>query len=317
MSEKEAKQKNEDHTSEQLDKEKPKDQAKKNIGIVFFINLIFSVVEFVFGFIFNSVSIMSDALHDLGDAISTGFAWFFQKYSEKERNNKYTFGYSRFSLLGALVTAVVLLGGSLFIIYRSIPRLIDPEPVDVTGMIWLSIVAIVLNGYATILLRRGSSKNESVLSLHMLEDVLGWIGVLIVSIAMHYTDWYRLDPILSMLIAGYIFYLTFPQLISTMKILLNRAPEEADVKKIVDKIKNLTGVKDISDFHIWSIDGEENALVVTVLLESADISKKQKVKENIRKIARENHVQDHVTIEVVTDEEDFRNKGLSEKKQYE
>ncbi|WP_368645217.1 cation diffusion facilitator family transporter [Alkalibacterium putridalgicola] len=287
-------------------------QAKKNISIVFFINLAFSIVEFVFGFIFNSIAIMSDALHDLGDAISTGFAWFFQKYSEKERNNTYTFGYSRFSLLGALITAVVLLSGSVFIIYRSVPRLIDPQPVDVTGMIWLSLVAILLNGYATVLLRQGSSKNESVLSLHMLEDVLGWVGVLVVSIVMRYTDLYRLDPILSIVIALYIFYLTVPQFLNTMKILLNRVPEEADVKVIVETIEKITDVKAISDFHIWSIDGEENALVVTVLMESTDIKKRQKVKEIIRKLARENNVKEHVTIEIITDKEELDRKGLSQ-----
>lgn len=300
-------------SSGQKDKEKSGNHAKRNIGIVFIINLIFSVVEFVFGVIFNSVAIMSDAVHDLGDAVSSGFAWFFQKYSEKERNDTYTFGYSRFSLLGALVTATVLLGGSLFIIYRSIPRLINPEPVDVTGMMWLSIAAIMLNGFATIILSRGSSKNEKVLSLHMLEDVLGWVGVLVVSIAMRYTDWYRLDPMLSIVISGYIFYLTVPQFLSTMKILLDRAPENTNVEEIIDKIKGISGVQEISDFHIWSIDGQENALVATVLIEADSSHDRQNIKDKIREIAAENNVNKHVTIEMTTDLEEFKNKKVTQK----
>lgn len=200
------------------------------------------MIEFFFGSLFNSVSIMSDAVHDLGDSISIGFAWFFQGYSEKQQDEQFTFGYNRFSLLGALITGVVLIGGSFFMIYRSIPRLIDPQPVNYSGMFWLSLVAIGLNGYAAWILSKGSSKNEGMLNLHMLEDVLGWIGVLVVSIVMNFTEAYRLDPILSILIALYILYKTVPEFFSTMKILLNGSPENVNVENLANSINNIGSV---------------------------------------------------------------------------
>lgn len=147
----------------------------------------------------------------------------------------------------------------------------------------------------------------------MLEDVLGWVGVLVVSIAMRYTDWYRLDPMLSIVISGYIFYLTVPQFLSTMKILLDRAPENTNVKEIIDKIKGISGVQEISDFHIWSIDGQENALVATVLIEADSSHDRQNIKDKIREIAAENNVNKHVTIEMTTDLEEFKNKKVTQK----
>lgn len=285
-------------------------QPKKNIKIAFFINFIFSIAEFIFGSLFNSVSIMSDAVHDLGDSISIGFAWFFQGYSEKRQDERFTFGYNRFSLLGALITAVVLIGGSFFMIYRSIPRLIEPQPVNYSGMFWLSLVAIGLNGYAAWILSKGSSKNEGMLNLHMLEDVLGWIGVLVVSIVMRFTEAYRLDPILSILIALYILYKTVPEFYSTMKILLNGSPENVNVEDLADSINDIPGVKDLSHFHIWSLDGEENALIVTILIDSADTNKVRKIKEDIADIAHESDVKNHITIEITTSKEELE-KGYS------
>lgn len=263
------------------------------------------MIEFFFGSLFNSVSIMSDAVHDLGDSISIGFAWFFQGYSEKQQDEQFTFGYNRFSLLGALITGVVLIGGSFFMIYRSIPRLIDPQPVNYSGMFWLSLVAIGLNGYAAWILSKGSSKNEGMLNLHMLEDLLGWIGVLVVSIVMNFTEAYRLDPILSILIALYILYKTVPEFFSTMKILLNGSPENVNVENLANSINNIPAVKDLSHFHIWSLDGEENALIVTVLIDSSDINKTREIKEEIAELAHTSGVKDHITIEITTSKDEL------------
>lgn len=287
-----------------------KNQPKKNIKIAFFINLIFAISEFFFGYLFNSVSIMSDAVHDLGDSISIGSAWFFQGYSEKRQDERFTFGYKRFSLLGALITGVVLIGGSFFMIYRSIPRLIDPQPVNYSGMFWLSIVAIGINGYAAWILSKGSSKNEGMLNLHMLEDVLGWIGVLVVSIAMRFTEAYRLDPILSILIALFILYKTVPEFYNTMKILLNGSPENVDIEELADSISHISGVKDYSHLHIWSLDGEENALIVTILIDPEETKKVSKIKEEIAEVAHDSGVENHITIEITTSKEELE-KGYS------
>jgi len=279
-------------------------KAVKNIKLVFILNLTFSVVEFILGALFNSVAILSDAVHDLGDSLSIGSALFFQKFSAKEANERYSFGHRRFSLLGALITSIILMGGSILVIMNSIPLLFDPQPVNSRGMFWLSIVAIGINGYAAWLISKGTSKNEKVLNLHMLEDVLGWLGVLIVSIALNFTNWFILDPILSLVIASYILSKAIPNFLESAAVFLEVVPTGVDMKALEDKIKLIPDVHAVSHLHMWSIDGEENALVVTVYLDSEDTKKQEQVKEEIRYLIKDANVT-HSTIEIVVDEEFF------------
>ncbi len=279
---------------------KSADQAVKNIKIVFYINIIFSVLEVIFGLLFNSVAILSDAVHDFGDSISVGLAWFFQKYSRKEPNNQYSFGHQRFSLMGAMITAVVLLSGSVLILTRSVPRVFKPEAVNAEGMFFLSIFAIILNGYAAWRLSKGKSKNESVLNLHMLEDVLGWVGVLIMSVVVRFTDWYILDPLFSVALSLFIFIKTLPLFISTVKIFLEGVPVGIDLDKLENKILELEGVHAISHLHIWSIDGEENAMNATIFVSTEDSHKIEEIKDQVRWLTRGLKVS-HSTIEITPD----------------
>lgn len=278
--------------------------AIKNIKTVFILNLTFSLAEFIFGVLFNSAAILSDAVHDLGDSLSVGLALVFQKVSVKEANERYSFGHRRFSLLGALITSVILIGGSILVIVNSVPLLINPQPVNSRGMFWLSIVAIAINGYAAWLISKGTSKNEKVLNLHMLEDVLGWVGVLMVSIVLTFSNWFILDPILSILIAGYILSKAIPNLLENASIFLEAVPRGVDIKELERKIKQLSNVHAVSHFHIWSIDGEENALAITVYSDTKDSKEQERIKEEIRYLIKDANVT-HSTIEIVVDEEFF------------
>ena len=154
-------------------------QSTKNLKVAFFLNLSFTVIEFIGGLITGSMAIMSDALHDLGDSISIGLSWYFQNLSEKKRDNTFSYGYKRFSLLGAIINAVVLLVGSVIIISKAAPAIMNPSQVNEKGMLYIAIFGVVVNGAAVLRLRKGSSINERVISLHLLEDVLGWVAVLI------------------------------------------------------------------------------------------------------------------------------------------
>lgn len=279
-----------------------KDLTTRNIKIVFFLNAIFAVIEFIFGGLFNSTAIITDAIHDTGDALSIGVAWFFQKISTREANAKYTFGHQRFSLVGALITAVVLLGGSTVLLFHVIPELFNPEPVNYQGMFWLAIFAICSKLFCMWLMSKGRSQNESLLNVHMMEDLLGWIGVLIVSITVRYTSWYILDPILSVFIALFIIYKTWPMFVDTVEIFLDATPKELDTEKIEKDILSINEVEAVSHLHIWSIDGEENGLTVTVSVSNRDIQVQEQVKEAIRRLVEPFNVT-HSTIETVVDEE--------------
>ncbi|MCC5896212.1 MAG: cation transporter [Alkalibacterium sp.] len=275
-------------------------ETTKKIAIVFYLNLIFSVLEFFFGFMFNSLAIISDAVHDLGDAMSVGAAGYFQKLSSKEANDQYSFGHQRFSLLGAIVTAVVLLGGSLIVIFHSIPRVLSPQPVNYQGMFWLAVFAIAANGFSAWLMSRGGSHNESLINLHMMEDVLGWVGVLIVSILLHFTDWYFLDPLLSIGVALFILIKTWPLFKETVQIFLEATPKSVSKSAIEAALLDYDEITNCSHLHIWSIDGHEHALTVTLSTSESDSVTLETLKASVRKDFIQHNIT-HSTIEFVYD----------------
>lgn len=274
----------------------------RKITLVFYLNLFFAIVEFIFGFLFNSMAIVSDAVHDLGDAFSVGAAGYFHKLSTKEANNQYSFGHQRFSLLGALLTSGVLFGGAGLVIFHSFFRVLNPEPVNYQGMFWLSIAAIAANGFSAWLMSKGDSKTENLLNLHMLEDLLGWVGVLLVSGVLHFTDWYVLDPLLSIAVAVFILVKTWPLFKETIEIFLEATPKSISRQVIADEICSLSEVSNLSHLHIWSIDGNEHALTVTVSTDCSDVEKQEQLKEEIRRKLVDYSIT-HSTIEFVYDPE--------------
>ncbi|PRY83496.1 cobalt-zinc-cadmium efflux system protein [Alkalibacterium olivapovliticus] len=274
--------------------------ATKKIAVVFYLNLFFSVIEFIFGFMFNSMAIISDAVHDLGDAMSVGLAGYFQKIATKEADDQYSFGHQRFSLLGAMVTSIVLIVGSVIVIFHAVPRVFSPEPVYYQGMFWLSIVAIAANGFSAWLMSRGSSHNESLINLHMMEDVLGWLGVLIVSIVLTFTDWYFLDPLLSIAVAVFISFKTWPLFKETVEIFLEATPRSISKKEVESDLLSYSKITNCSHLHIWSIDGKEHALTVTLSTNEADSKVLEDIKEDIRQKLIAYDIT-HSTIEFVYD----------------
>jgi len=257
-------------------------KSTKNIKLAFVINLLFSIGELIGGFLINSIAIMSDAIHDLGDAIALGISWFLQNFSNKEGDEKFSFGYKRFSLLGALINAAVLIAGSIYIFTQAIPLLFNPEHSNAQGMIWFAVVGVLLNGYAAFKLHKGKSVNEGVLSWHMLEDVLGWVAVLIVGIVLLFKDIHILDPILSLAIALFILVNVVLNLTKTMKILLEGVPEGINIEEMQAKIEKIPGVLAVQDLNIWSIDGEENALNLHLSVEGDNLADSAAIKEKVR-----------------------------------
>lgn len=254
-------------------------------------------MEVVGGLFTNSIAILSDALHDLGDAISLGLAWYFQNISKKQRDEKFSYGYGRFSVLGAIVNSLVLVGGSVFIISEAIPRLVHPENPNTTGMMWLAVVGVVVNGAAVLRLKRGTSINEKVMSLHLMEDVLGWVAVLIGSIVMHFYDVPIIDPILSLGIATYILINVYKNIKKAFKIVLQGTPGGVDVNLISSKIEKIEHVKGVHDCHVWSMDGEYNVLTVDLMAEpDIQLRSQEIIKEKVWEIMKDENIH-HVTIE--------------------
>ncbi len=280
------------------------DPSTKNIRAAFFLNLLFAFIELIGGFLTNSVAIISDAIHDLGDSISLGAAWYFQKISNRKRNDDFSYGYKRFTVLGAIVNAVIITVGSLFVISESIPRLFDPVMPDATGMIYLSIFGILVNGIAAARLFKGESMNERAVYLHLLEDVLGWIATLVVAIVLQFRAIPILDPILSLIIALYILYNVIKNLRQSINIILQGTPSEIKVERIHKVLKNFSGVLDIHDCHIWSMDGKYHVLSAHVVLEKSKSMEELAELKHSMKNDLQNLKIDHVTLEFELEEEE-------------
>lgn len=237
-----------------------------NIKTAFFLNLGFTIVELVGGVLTNSVAILADAIHDLGDSVSLGMAWYFDHLSHKERTVNYSYGFKRFSVIGAIINALILLVGSLFIITETIPRLTNPTEPDTIGMLWIAVLGVVVNGAAVFKLKSGHTINEKVVYLHLMEDVLGWIAVLIGAIVMHFYDIPIIDPILSLAISLYILVNVFKGLKSVFSIIMQGVPDTTDIDQLKHKMLEVKNVKDVHDIHVWTMDGEYNVLTAHVVV---------------------------------------------------
>lgn len=274
-----------------------------NIRVAFFLNIGFTVVEIIGGLLTNSMAILSDALHDFGDSLSLGLAWYFQKLSSKERDKHFSFGYRRFSLLGAVINSIVLAIGSVIILMEAIPRLFNPVQPDVQGMLILAIMGVAVNLIAMLRLRKGKTLNEKTVSLHMLEDVLGWAAVLVGSLVMMFFDLPVIDPLISVLIAVYIIFNIYRNLKQSFKILLQGVPEHINVDEVKQKTLAVDKIRDVHDVHLWTMDGLYHILTMHIVLEdNLDLESIRKIKNRVKQEMEKLDIQ-HVTVECESKDE--------------
>jgi len=273
-------------------------QITNNIKIAFCLNFGFAILEIFGGLWTNSLAIVSDAIHDLGDSLSLGLAWYLESKSQQKSNNTYSYGYRRLSLLAALINTLILLFGSIYLISEAIPRIINPQPADAKGMILFAILGIVVNGLAMLRLVRQSSLNANVVAWHLLEDILGWIAVLIVSITLLFTDFYILDPILSILISGFILYNVIASLRQTIPLFLQAVPDSIDLQRLETSIVDLNRVDSVHDTHVWSLDGEHHVLTTHVVVQNETSREEiQSIKSAIAHLSPNLHLE-HITVEI-------------------
>lgn len=258
-------------------------KTEKNILIAFLLNMSFSIFEFFGGVLTNSVSIMSDAMHDLGDAISIGTSLLLEKKSKKKADNKYTYGYVRYSVLGGVITTVILMIGSIFVIYNAIQRLFNPVSINYSGMLIFAVIGVILNTLAALITKDGDSINQHAVNLHMLEDVLGWIIVLVGAIIMKFTDISIIDPIMSIGVAVFILINTLKNLKVVLDIFLEKTPKGIDLEHIKEHLCEIDGVDDIHHIHVWSIDGYNNYATMHIVTKAKDNKKiKQEIREELK-----------------------------------
>ena len=246
-------------------------KSSRNMTIAFLLNFSFAIIEFIFGLLFHSSAVLADAIHDTGDALAIGLSTLFEKISTRKEDRNYTLGYKRYSLLGALLTSVILLVGSTLVIVENVPKLLAPEKVNYDGMLVLGIVAIIVNTAASRVVSHGHSHNEFILSLHFLEDILGWLAVILVSLILRFTDWYFLDPLLSLVIAGFILSKALPKFWENIQIFLDHVPSDVDLSQLYQEIAVLENVRAITQLNVWTTDGLEKYAMLHICLENPNL----------------------------------------------
>lgn len=282
---------------------KQNNHSSNNLRFAFWTNLLFALLELVGGFYVNSVAIMSDALHDFGDSISLGTAWYLDKRSKHKADKSFSFGYARHSLLGALINSIILIAGSSYVFYEAVHRIIEPEMSDASGMIIFALIGILVNGVVAFRMSKGESMNEKVVYWHILEDVLGWVAVLIGGIILYFYKSPYIDPILSILITTYILWGVAKRLIETMHFFLQGVPKNINIEEILSEIHRLPNVADTHHTHSWSLDGSQHVFSTHVKLkEIHEFSELKSVKESIKDVLKNNQFT-HYTIEVELDDE--------------
>ena len=267
--------------------------AAGNISAAFFLNAFFVVVEAVGGWATNSVAILSDALHDFGDCLSLGMAWFLAKKAEQPRDGRYSYGYRRFSLLGGVFLSGVLTVSSAWMLVEAGRRLFAPQAVAAKGMLWIAVFGVVVNGAAALRVGRGTSLNERAVFLHVMEDALGWIAVLVAAAVMLFVDFPALDPILSIAIALWVLFNVVRNLRSVFRVLLQAVPDDVDPGELKAELLALGGVESLHDLHLWSLDGERHVMTLHLVTGEDDTST---IKQSVVDVARRHHIA-HVTIE--------------------
>lgn len=279
------------------------DESSSRIGMAFLLNVAFTLIEFVGGWLTNSMAIMADAVHDLGDSLSIGSAWLLNRLGRKSADTVFTYGYRRLSLFGALINGLVLIAGSLWVLGKAVPRLGNPVMPVTGGMLGLAILGIAVNGVAAYRLSKGKTHNEKILNWHLLEDALGWLVVLIVSIVLQFVDWPILDPLLSVGFTLFILFNVVRNLWQTGKLFFQAVPDKALHEEIRQALLGVEGVSEVHHQHLWSLDGEHHVLTAHIVVSDSFNSSEYKVVKKAVAETLKPYNLSHTTIEIEESQE--------------
>ena len=268
-------------------------KASQNLAFVFFINLAFNIIVIVGGLATNSMAILADCIHDMSDTISMALAWILEHVAQSGSTDKYSYGYQRFSILGAVITSCFVIAMAFFILQESIPRLFSPEGVDARGMLIVACIGLVFKSVSVYRIHKGETFNEKAIFYHLLGDIFEWIAILIISVLIIFWDISFLDPFVSIGIAIWLIFNLGRTLYKSIEVLLQKVPGNVDLLVLKDEILEIGGVNSINKIHIWSLDGIDSILTLKL---SADDEKRDEIKKDIYSICEKYHIVD-ITIE--------------------
>jgi len=271
------------------------------IGVAFWINAGFMIVEVVGGLWTNSLALLADAGHMATDVFSLGLTWLAIRLSAKAADRAYTYGYRRAQVLAALCDAIVLGAILVFIISEAIERLRHPEPILSNAMLIVAIIGLFANFISgwIIFSRRDESLNVRGAFLHLMGDTLGSVAAIVGALIISWTGWVQVDPILSLIISLLIGISAWGLMRDSVDVLMERAPRNVNVEKLIAALKNLEGVEDVHDLHVWELDdGQPLASVHIVVPSDVSGEQYQTILSGCCRLMREDFSIPHATIQV-------------------
>ena len=272
------------------------EKASSNLLFVFFANLCFNIIVIVGGLLTNSMAIIADSMHDLSDTIAIGIAWILERISQKNPTDNYSYGYKRFSVIGALITSSFVITVSVFVIHEAIGRILSPVVPDGEGMLILAVIGIIFKGIAVLRLHGAETFNEKAISFHLLSDIFEWIAILILALLVIFFDVSFLDPFVSIAVSIWLLYNIGKTFLESWRVLIQKTPSNINVNQFKNEILNINHVLDIEDFHLWSLDGIDS--VLTLKLHNDDSGDVCEIKNNINNLSSKYHIT-HSTIEII------------------
>lgn len=269
-----------------------------SFAVATLLNLLFVIAEFVYALMANSMSLLADAGHNLGDVMGLALAWGANWLMTKASSERYSYGYKRTSILAALINAMLLIATTALIARESIEKLLYPETVNETVVIVVALIGIVINGGTALLFIRGNHNDLNIRSafLHLASDALISLGVAVGGAVMMWTNWHILDPMIGLLIVVTILYASWGLLRDSLHLIMDAVPKKIDRQAVQDYLLSLPGVDNVHDLHIWGLSTRENALTAHLIMPEADVS--DALYKDINKTMHDRFNIDHVTIQV-------------------
>ena len=278
----------------------------KNLIVAISINLFLTFAQFFGGLISGSLALIADAIHNLSDAVSLGIAIFARKIGRKTADEFRTFGYKRAEVIAALINLTLMVLISLYLIYEAIWRFIEPQIISGWIVIIIAGIALIVDLYTSVITYRLSENNMNMKAafLHNLSDALASIGVVIAGSLILLYEWFWVDSLITMVIAGYILLQTFKMLPNSVNFLMDATPNNISIEDVKTSMSLIKGVEDVHHIHVWNLDEQRVALEAHVVTGAESLKDNATIKEAIKKSLQEKYDIDHSTLEFEHTEED-------------
>lgn len=273
-------------------------QFNRAFAIAVILNLLYAFIQAFFAIKANSMSLLADAGHNLGDVLGLLLAWGANWLLTRPSNNRFSYGFKRTTILAAIANAGALIGASIIIAYESIQKFYEAHAIHTETVIIVALVGVLINSGTALLFIKGrhSDLNIKGAFLHLAYDALVSFGVVLGAIAIHYTHWYWLDPLIGLLIVLTILYGTWGLLVDSVNLIMDAVPRNINLQDVKNYLLTVTGITEIHDLHVWGLSSNEIALTAHLICPQTTFT--DSMHHTVQKELNDRFGISHVTIQI-------------------